>query len=219
MSNMPEFDRVYADAQLAEGIGHVPWNIGEPQPPIAALVDSGEVRDEVLDAGCGVGETSLYLAERGFQVVGADFSSIAISEARKAADSRGLTVEFQVADVTELPGFDSRFRTVIDSTLFHSLPIEARPEYVAAAARAAAPGAVLHALVFSREVSFPEGAGPNAVDEQELRDAFAAHWAVDSVRDARITAVLPEDGMDEVERDERGRGLLPAFLLRAHLPE
>jgi hypothetical protein len=31
--------------------GPPPWNIGEPQPELAALM--GAVRGDVLDAGCG----------------------------------------------------------------------------------------------------------------------------------------------------------------------
>jgi hypothetical protein len=30
-----------------------PWSIGRPQPELAALIDAGKVRSEVLDAGCG----------------------------------------------------------------------------------------------------------------------------------------------------------------------
>lgn len=226
MSNpMPQFDQVYAGQALGEGVEHIPWNIGEPQPPIAALIEAGDVHGEVLDAGCGVGETSLFLAARGFRTVGVDASTHAIDQASRAARARQLPPQFQVADVTELHGFDARFDTIIDSTLFHSLPVEDRPAYVSSLACAAAPGAVWHALVFSRAAPFPAGVGPNTVDEDELRDAVGTHWLVDRVSPARITAIMPEsdvydaEQVERIERDERGRGLLPAYLLTAHLPQ
>ena len=215
---LPEFDAAYAGEPMMEGLDHVPWNIGEPQPPIAQLIDSGDVRGPVLDAGCGVGETTQYLAARGFEAVGVDASPNAIGQARESAGSRGVAVEFEVADVTELSGYDGRFRTVIDSTLFHSMPVEARPAYLAAIARSSTPGAVLHVLVFSNAAQFPTDQGPKAVGEQELRDAVGAFWTVDDVRPSHITAVLPEEIPVPHERDARGRALLPAFLLRAHLP-
>jgi 2-heptyl-1-hydroxyquinolin-4(1H)-one methyltransferase len=228
---LPEFDRIYAGEQLAEGIAHVPWNLGEPQPAIAEVIDAGEVRGHVLDAGCGVGATALHLADRGHRVLGVDASPSAIAQAEEAARTRGSTARFETADITELSGHDDEFDTVIDSTLFHSMPVEARSAYLASIARAAVPGAVLHVLVFSREVPFPEGTGPNAVTEDELRAAVGEYWTVDRVGDSRIAALLPDTGQpmpevgEEVQRamaalesDDKGRTLLPAFLLRAHLP-
>lgn len=218
MSNpLPDFESIYAGEPVVAGQGTVPWNIGEPQPAVAALIDAGEVHGDVLDAGCGVGETTLHLAARGYPAVGVDASPTAIGQAREAARVRGVEAEFLVADITALDGFDGRFGTVIDSTLFHSLPVEARDGYLASVARAAAPGAVLHVLVFSRAARFPGGNGPNAVDEQELRDAVAPYWTVDRVLPSTIAAFVPDD-VREGERDDRGRALLPAYLLTAHLP-
>lgn len=228
---LPEFDRIYACGQVMEGIDNVPWNLGEPQPAIAELIDSGEVRGHVLDAGCGVGATSLHLAARGHRVLGVDASASAVAQAEEAARAHGSAARFENSDITELSGHDGEFDTVIDSTLFHSMPVEARPAYLASIARAAAPGAVLHVLVFSREAPFPEGMGPNTVAEDELRAAVGEHWTVDRVSGARIATLLPDAGaqtprMDEemqrflagLDSDDKGRKLLPAFLLRAHLP-
>jgi SAM-dependent methyltransferase len=53
--------------------------LGEPQPEIAALIALGEVRDDVLNAGCGEGAVSLRLAEMGLTTVGLDFSPAAIA--------------------------------------------------------------------------------------------------------------------------------------------
>lgn len=215
-ANFPDFESVYAGEPILEGHNAVPWNIGEPQPAVAALIEAGEVRGEVLDAGCGVGETTLHLTARGCPAVGVDLSPTAIRQAREAAEARGLDAEFHVADITALQGFDGRFGTVIDSTLFHSLPVEARDDYLAAIARAAAPGALLHVLVFSRAARFPGGEGPNAVDEQELRDAVAPHWTVDRVVPSTIAAFMPASL--DAERDGKDRALMPAYLLTAHRP-
>src|SRR5256885_3975135 len=107
-----------------------PWSIGEPQPEIAALIDAGAFHGEVLDAGCGEGATSLCLAERGFTTVGLDQSPTAIELARAEAARRGLTcAAFSVADISTFTGYDGRFGTVVDSTLFHSMPVELRQPY------------------------------------------------------------------------------------------
>jgi SAM-dependent methyltransferase len=217
-NSLPQFEAAYAGEPIGEGMKGVPWNIGEPQPAIAELIDAGRVSGDVLDAGCGVGETALRLTALGYTAVGVDSSPTAIAQARASAASRGLGAEFYVEDITSLSGFDGRFNTVIDSTLFHSLPVDARSDYLASIARSAAPGAVYHALVFSRDAPFPEDAGPNSVDERELREAVSPYWAIDEVSAATIAAFTPEQLTPGLPRDAKGRALLPAFLLTAHLP-
>lgn len=218
MRTLPDFDDVYRQDSVFSGVEGIPWNIGEPQPPIAELIDSGQVRGEVLDAGCGVGETALSLAARGYRAVGLDNSPAAIEQAREAATARGLDAEFAVADIADFTGHDGRFSTVLDSTLLHSLPVERRDDYLRAIARASAPGALLHVLTFSSEAQFPDEGAPNTFDESTLRETVARHWTVDEVRPSAITTVFPPVQAPNVGTDDRGRSMLPAFLLSAHLP-
>ncbi len=203
--------------------GPPPWNIGEPQPELAALIAAGKVRSDVLDAGCGHAELSLSLAAGGYTVVGLDISPTAIAAANRAAQERNLrTASFAQADITSFTGYDGRFNTVIDSTLFHSLPVEARHNYLHAVQRASAPGASFYVLVFAKG-AFPAGleTKPNEVDEAELRDVVAAHWSVDEIRPAFIHANIPSGPgapfeLPPHELDQQGRMKLPAYLLTAH---
>jgi len=204
-----------------------PWNIGEPQPDLAALIAAGQVRGEVLDAGCGVAELSLALAAAGYTVVGIDNSPTAIAEATRTAKQRGLTTAtFVVDDITKFSGYEGRFGTVIDSTLFHSLPVEDRANYLQAVHRAAAPGASYYVLAFAKG-AFPADARyrPNKVDEQELRSAVGEYWEIDDVRPAAIHGNMPQvPDMPEVPDmppppypvDDKGRVMMPAYLLTAH---
>jgi ubiquinone/menaquinone biosynthesis C-methylase UbiE len=131
---------------------------------------------------------------------------------------------FVQADITSLRGYDGRFNTVVDSTLFHSLPVEGRDGYLRAVHRAAAPGAAFYVLVFEKS-AFPAEMefGPNTVSEDELREAVSKYWEIDEIRPAfihaNIGAVLPPDApftMPNFEKDEKGRDKMPAFLLTAH---
>jgi 2-polyprenyl-3-methyl-5-hydroxy-6-metoxy-1,4-benzoquinol methylase len=63
-----DWDAAYRGQGVFEG--PPPWNIGEPQPELAALIAAGQVRSDVLDAGCGCAELSLTLAAQGYTVVG-----------------------------------------------------------------------------------------------------------------------------------------------------
>ncbi|KKC04214.1 class I SAM-dependent methyltransferase [Mycobacterium nebraskense] len=203
--------------------GPPPWNIGEPQPELAALVAAGKFRSDVLDAGCGVAELSLALAAQGYTVVGVDLTPTAVAAASKAAQERGLTTaSFVQADITSFGGYDGRFSTVVDSTLFHSLPVEGRDGYLSSIHRAAAPGASLFVLVFAKG-AFPAEMEPkpNEVDEDELRAAVSKYWEVDEIRPAFILSNVVEIAgapfeFPPHERDEKGRMKMPAYLLTAH---
>lgn len=212
-------------AYRQEGVftGPPPWNIGEPQPELAALHRAGKFRSDVLDAGCGHAELSLALAADGLTVVGIDLSPTAIAAATAAAKERGLTnVSFVQGDITSFTGFDGRFNTVIDSTLFHSLPIEGRDGYLRSVSNAAAPGASYFVLVFAKGALPAEmEPKPHEVEEGELREAVSKHWEIDEIRPAYIHANVLEipDAPFEMpahDRDEKGRLKFPAFLLRAH---
>lgn len=216
-----DWDSAYRQQGAFEG--PPPWNIGEPQPELAELVRAGKIRSEVLDAGCGYAELSLALATQGYTVVGIDLTPTAVAAATMAAAERGLTTaSFAQADITSFTGYDERFATVIDSTLFHSLPVEGRDGYLRSVHRAAAPGANYYVLVFAKG-AFPAEMGPkpNEVDEDELRAAVSMYWQIDEIRPAFIHANVPEVSdmpfqMPPHDRDEKGRLKFPAFLLTAH---
>ncbi|MDT7734111.1 MAG: hypothetical protein QOE12_1285, partial [Mycobacterium sp.] len=85
--------------QEGEFEGPPPWNIGEPQPELAALAAAGKFRSDVFDAGCGFAELSLALAAQGYTVHGVDLTSTAVAAATKAADDRRLSnATFEQAD-------------------------------------------------------------------------------------------------------------------------
>lgn len=216
-----EFESAYrGESPFGAGV-RPPWSIGAPQPELAALIEQGRFHGDVLDVGCGEAAISLALAERGYTTVGLDLSPTAIDLARREAEKRGLiNVTFQVADISDFTGFDGRFGTIVDSTLFHSIPVEAREGYQQSIRRAAAPGASYFALVFDK-AAIPEGP-INAVTADELRDVVSRYWVVDEIRPARIYANLPEGAVVDLPfvdvRDEPdGRKSVGAWLLSAHL--
>lgn len=216
-SEVMDWDSAYR--QEAGFEGPPPWNIGEPQPELARVIAETEIVDDVLDAGCGHAELALSLAAQGHTVVGLDLSPTAVAAANAAAAERGLdSATFACADITDFDGYDDRFATIFDSTLFHSIPVGGRTGYLTSIRRAAAPGARVYILVFARG-AFPDGmeGTPNTVAEEELRTAVSAYFTIDDIRPAWIHANMPGDApMPAGERDEKGRAKMPAYLLVAH---
>lgn len=74
----------------------------------------------VLDVGCGVGTTACHLAHcMGCRVMGVDLNPAMIQRAQERAKRLKLTdlVEFQVADVEDLPFPDETFNVVISESV------------------------------------------------------------------------------------------------------
>jgi cyclopropane fatty-acyl-phospholipid synthase-like methyltransferase len=173
------FEELYA--------GPAPWDIGKPQGQFTAIAD--RVTSPILDAGCGTGENALFFAARGHRVVGIDFVDEAIRRARRKATERGLPVKFLVKDATALADWGERFTSVIDCGLFHVFSDDDRRRYVEGLAQVVEPAGRLFLMCFSDEE--PGTEGPRRVSRQELYDAFADGWEVESIQPARCE-VHPE---------------------------
>lgn len=112
--------------------------------PNAALVGevSGLNPGRALDLGCGEGRNSIWLAEQGWDVTGVDFSNVAIDRARDIAERRGVSVEWEVADLNEFEPPRLWFDLVVDAYI-HLLPSERRTLTRKAAGAVAAGGTLI----------------------------------------------------------------------------
>ncbi len=80
--------------------------------------------DRVLDAGCGEGVLSWYLAERGARVTAIDISTPNVENAKKFLEKRGVSdrVEVLQGDAEKLPFPDASFDLVVSSHVLEHLP-------------------------------------------------------------------------------------------------
>jgi SAM-dependent methyltransferase len=158
-----------------------PWDIGRPQPAFVRLAEAGGLTGRVLDVGCGTGEHALLAASHGADAAGVDVAPAAIEQARAKAAARRLNARFTVGDALDLGplGLGGTIDTVIDSGVFHVFSDEDRPRYVASLASVLRPAGITYLMCFSDRQ--PGGFGPRRVSQDELREAFAAGWIVESI--------------------------------------
>jgi cyclopropane fatty-acyl-phospholipid synthase-like methyltransferase len=171
------FENLYAS--------QAPWDIGKPQRPFIDVAD--QISGSILDAGCGTGDTSLFLASRGNHVTGIDFLEEPIKRAKRKAIERGLSPTFLVKDALTLKDWSERFDNLIDCGLFHVFSDEDRTMYVAGLAAVLRSGGRMFLMCFSDEE--PGTQGPRRVSKKELQDAFSQGWDIESIQAIRFEVI------------------------------
>ncbi|HUO70645.1 MAG TPA: class I SAM-dependent methyltransferase [Solirubrobacteraceae bacterium] len=91
-----------------------------------------------IDLACGEGRNAVWLAERGWEVTGVDFSSVGIEKARRLADAHSVQVEWVVADLLDYRAETQAFDLVI--VFYLQVAARHRTTILRAAADAVAPG-------------------------------------------------------------------------------
>ncbi|GGL46476.1 class I SAM-dependent methyltransferase [Nocardia jinanensis] len=219
-----DFDQIYRDGDTAGmSFERLPWDIGRPQPLLVQFEEAGRIAGEVLDIGCGPGDTAIYLSSRGYRVTGLDISPAAIDQARHRAVLRGITVTFEVADATSLDGYEGCFDTVVSSQLLHCLEPFQREAHVAALTRVLKPG--------GRLIQFSFTLGESAqfyrlfsISEEDLRATFTPpEWSIDTLQSGHMEGFKPPEQLMQrfaehgyhPDFTEDGLMLLPVCVLEA----
>jgi SAM-dependent methyltransferase len=218
------FDKLYRGEPATDGAPRpagVPWDIRAAQPRLMELEALGGISGEVLDIGCGLGDNAIFLASRGHSVTGLDGSPAAIELARGRAAQAGVLkspaasagVMFDVADATDLTGYDGRFDTVVDSALYHCLDDDGRQAYAASLYRATRPGARWHLYCFSDGNINGIVAPMGSVPESNLRDTLTANgWRIDFLGPTTYLATTAGFGLGEDVPQQMAEQLPPEAL-------
>jgi SAM-dependent methyltransferase len=171
--------------------GTPPWDIGRPQQAFRGLADAGEINPPVLDSGCGTGEHTLLVAERGMEVLGIDVAPAAVELARAKAAERGLDAVFEVGNVLELGRLGRTFATVIDCGVFHVFDDAAdRARFAERVAEALRVGGRWLSLAGSTEGPARDH-GPPRRSARDLVGAAEPHLAIVGLRASEFSDDLP----------------------------
>ena len=150
----PSWNETYAS-------GEAPWDMGVPEPLLVEFVNSGGVMPgRTLEIGAGTGTNAIWLAERGFDVLGVDVASLAVEKGRAKLNGRQLPCRFETLDFLAAPPAGGGLQFVFDRGCFHVFDeAEERDRVAANVAAVLAPGGLWLSLIGSTEGP-PREVGP-----------------------------------------------------------
>lgn len=176
----PAWNESYASGQL-------PWDTGQPEPLLVEFVTSGVVTPSpTLEIGAGTGTNAIWMAERGFDVLGVDVSPLAVERAHAKIEGRALRCRFAAWDFLAAPPPDGPFQFVFDRGCFHVFdePDE-RQRFAAQVAAALAPGGLWLSLIGSTEGP-PREVGPPRRSAREVTLAIEPVLEIVEMRSAEF---------------------------------
>ena len=139
----------------------------------AALFRPGQ---RVLDVACGEGRNSVWLAQRGCEVLGIDVSPLGLKKAQRLAEERRVQVAFQQADVRTWDWAPAAFDAVVCTFIQFAAPSD-RQRLFQGFAATPKPGGVLVLQGYTpKQVEYKTGGPPQAehmYTEGMLREAFS----------------------------------------------
>lgn len=94
----------------------------------------------VLDLGAGLGELTVWLAQRGAAAEGIDLGPNLVAAAQDVAALNGVDARFHVGSITELPFEDGSFDLVVGMSILHHLSEQDVARAAAEAYRVLTPG-------------------------------------------------------------------------------
>ncbi len=159
----------------------------------------------------GEGRNGVWLAERGLDVLSIDFSPLAQAKARTLAAERGVSVDFEVADVHHWRYPEAVFDVVVEIFTQFSFPAERRLKW-AGMRRTLKPSGLLIIQGYSpKQLEYGTG-GPKQLDNLYTRAILEEAFG-----DYRDLLIVEEER--EMEEGTSHRGISAVINLTARKPE
>jgi SAM-dependent methyltransferase len=172
--------------------GNPPWDSGLVSKQLIRVLDTEKIPlGRAVELGCGTGTNAIYLASRGFDVMGLDCASVALEQARKKAEEAGAKVNFLEADLCRLNLELKPFEFIFDRGCYHSVRRFDIAGFLNSLKRLSRPGTRYLLLAGNANEAGP---GPPKVHEHEIRLDLERLFEIQFLREFRFEVPDPPEG-------------------------
>ncbi|MEG3766528.1 class I SAM-dependent methyltransferase [Alteromonas sp. 14N.309.X.WAT.G.H12] len=158
------WDERYADKEYVYGT--------EPNTFLAKHAD--KLNGPVLSIAEGEGRNAVFLATGGLDVLGVDGSEVGLQKAQQLAQSKGVNIHTEVADLAEFTPKENHYGAII--SISAHLPPAIRQRLYPLLERSLKPGGILLLEAYSEDQLGKETGGPNNIDmlmsKQKIENEF-----------------------------------------------
>ena len=163
------FDQDFWERLWSKTVREHPDKVARHPPNAHLVAEVGELPPgRALDAGCGHGAETLWLAARGWQVTAVDFSAAALATGRSLAEAAGAgiadRIEWVEGDLATWAGAPERYDLVVCLYVHIAGSVE---EMIGRMASSVAPGGTLF-MVGHRPVDPATGAATPAAGQVQV---------------------------------------------------
>ncbi len=174
------------------------------------LTWAGDIQpQDILDVGCGIGGSSLYLAQKfDARVTGITLSPVQANRAKERAQAAGLTVttDFQVANALEMPFADNSFDLVWSLESGEHMPDKVK--FLQECYRVLKPGGKLILATWCHRPT--NAATPLTADEEKhLQDIYRVYCLPYVVSLPDYTKIVEDCGFKDLRVDDWSTAVAP----------
>ena len=174
-----------------------------------AEVTSENAPGNILDVGCGIGGSTLYLANKfGAKATGITLSTVQASRAKERAITAGLEkqVEFQVANALEMPFADNSFDLLWSLESGEHMPDKAK--FLAECYRVLRPGGKLILATWChRETSITGELTPDEI--RHLKEIYRVYCLPYVISLSEYKAIAQSTGFKDIKSDDWSMRVAP----------
>lgn len=173
----------------------VPWEVGQIQPELLKIFKAFPPSGNVLDIGCGSGDTAIDIARLGYNVVGIDFVDAAIENAKvklmEINKNESLNITYICGNGLQPSKLGVDFGAIVDSGFMHLFNDDELYPYIEEIRTTLAPNGRVYLIEFSYEFGIPKA--PRAIAEETIRFLFEDDkWKILSLKEGEfINKVSP----------------------------
>ena len=182
--DFPDWETLYKGQKVET----MPWYNENLDSDLEDELDRRKITyGKLLDLGTGPATQAVWLAKKGFKVIGSDLSETAIKRARNVYANE-KNVDFVVDDILNSKLKANEFDYIFDRGCFHVLLPVDRQRYITKIKQILKDNGILFLKCFSDNE--PRQEGPYKFSQDEITDLFNKHFKMVSIKETVYQGTL-----------------------------